>query len=222
MSAAAAAPAVRADAQRLLRAGFAAGPVYVLLGILQLLVREGFDPRRHALSLMANGPLGWVQVLNFFLTGALVIAGAIGIRRLLRGVRGGRWGALLLGVYGIALIGAGFFRADPAPDFPPGSTFDPSAGFSTSGLLHFVFGAIGFYALIAACFVFARRFASIGRRAWMLFSIVTGAYFFASFGALASGTMASGVMLAFWFAVLLSWIWHALLMRELLAESSAL
>jgi hypothetical protein len=32
--------------------------LYVVTGAFQMLVREGFDPTRHALSLMSNGDLG--------------------------------------------------------------------------------------------------------------------------------------------------------------------
>jgi hypothetical protein len=50
---------------RLLTLGAAAGPFYILVGLLQTLIREGFDPRRHPLSVLANGELGWIQVANF-------------------------------------------------------------------------------------------------------------------------------------------------------------
>jgi hypothetical protein len=46
----------------LLALGSAAGPVYVIVGIVQILTREGFDWTRHALSLMSNGAWGWVQI----------------------------------------------------------------------------------------------------------------------------------------------------------------
>jgi hypothetical protein len=49
------------------------------------------------------------------------------------------------------LLGAGIFYADPGRGFPVGT--EATQGISRSGLLHFVFGGIGFYALIAACFV---------------------------------------------------------------------
>ncbi len=60
----------------LLSCGMAAGPVYVLVGLAQVLTREGFDVRRHALSLLSNGHWGWIQIANVFACGALVVAGA--------------------------------------------------------------------------------------------------------------------------------------------------
>jgi Protein of unknown function (DUF998) len=74
--------------------------------MFQMLVRHGFDIRRHALSLLTNGDLGWIQILNFVLPGLLVVAGAFGMRRALRWGRDGTWGPLLLVVHGLGLIGA--------------------------------------------------------------------------------------------------------------------
>ena len=49
----------------LLTCGAAAGPLYALTGLVQILTRPGFDARRHALSLLSNGEFGWVQIGNF-------------------------------------------------------------------------------------------------------------------------------------------------------------
>ncbi|HSE66462.1 MAG TPA: DUF998 domain-containing protein, partial [Gemmatimonadales bacterium] len=103
----------------LLRLGTLAGPLYVLVGLLEVLFRSGFDIRRHALSLMSNGSLGWIQIASFICSGVLVIAGAIGLRRAIYPSRGGTAGPILLAIYGIGLIGAGIFVADPMDGFPP-------------------------------------------------------------------------------------------------------
>ncbi|MFL6467245.1 MAG: DUF998 domain-containing protein [Pyrinomonadaceae bacterium] len=196
---------------KLLLCGLIAGPFYVLVGLVQILIRPGFDVTRHALSLMSNGDLGWIQVANFFITGILVIAFAAGMRRSLKGTPAGTWGPILVAIYGIGLIGAGIFSADPAFGFPPGTPME-AHGISTSGLMHFVCGGIGFYALIAACFVIARRFASKRLGRWMWFSILTGIVFFAAFIGIASGSGGSAeartiVTLAFYFAIVLIWVW---------------
>src|SRR5690606_26173639 len=88
----------------LLTAVLLAGPVYLLVGYSQAILRDGFDMRRHALSLLSNGDLGWIQISNFVLTGVLVIAGAVGLRTVLRSGRGRTWVPVLLTVYGIGLI----------------------------------------------------------------------------------------------------------------------
>jgi hypothetical protein len=194
----------------LLACGIAAGPLYIIVGLFQMYVRPGFDIRRHALSLLSNGELGWIQIANFEVTGLLVIAGAVGMWRALRGSRGGTWGPLLIGLYGLGLLGAGIFIADPALGFPPGTPEDTTA-ISTYGLLHFVAGGIGFLGLIAACFVFARRFIALKQPGWAAYSAATGVIFFAAFFGIASGSKGAGVSVAFAVAVVLAWVWISLL-----------
>lgn len=201
----------------LLRCGVVAGPIYIALGLGQALTRDGFDMRRHALSLLSNGDLGWIQIANFLVSGALVLAGAIGVRRLLHPGRGGTWGPILLCGWAVGLIGAGIFVADPGGGFPPG-TPEEFTGMSRAGMLHFVFGAVGFYSLIAACFVFARRFAALGRWAWAGYSVFTGVAFFCVFAGLASGATGAATMLAFYAAVAWIWIWHSALSAALLRD----
>jgi hypothetical protein len=103
-----------------LSCGVIAGPFYIMIGLIQILTRKGFDIRRHALSLLSNGELGWIQITNFIISGLLVIACAVGIRKTLHSGRGGTWGPLLMGGYGVGLIAAGIFVPDPALGFPPG------------------------------------------------------------------------------------------------------
>lgn len=205
--------------RKLLGLGVVAGPLYVTLGAAQTVIREGFDPRRHALSILANGDLGWIQVLNFLVSGAFVVAGAVGCRRVLRGSWAGTWGPILLGLYGIGMMGSGVFSADPAQGFPPGAEI--SNELSRSGLLHFVFGGVAFYCLIAACFVFARRFVHRGQPAMAVFAIVTGVGFFASFAAIASGATSATVMIAFYVAVAWVWLWHTVLLVHVMELSRA-
>ena len=206
----------------LLLCGAIAGPLYVAVGIVQILIRPGFDVTKHALSLMSNGDLGWIQIANFIVTGLLVFAFAIGLRKLLAGSKAGTLGPLLIAIYGIGLIGAGIFSADPALGFPPG-TPEEARGISTSGLLHFVFGGIGFYALVAACFVFARRFAGGRERAWFWFSVATGVLFFAAFAGIASGSASAraAITIAFYLAVLLVWCWLTAIALKFMRQDSA-
>lgn len=200
----------------LLACGVVAGPLYVVVGLFQMLIRDGFDIRRHALSLLANGDLGWIQTANFLVAGLLVVLGAAGMRRVLRGGRGGTWGPPLLGLYGLGLIGAGLFRADPALGFPPGLPADAYGAISWHGLTHLAVGAIGFVGLIVACFVFARRFLARGERAWAAYSIATGVAFFGAFLGISSGSQGPFSLL-FAVAVVIAWIWVSAISARLMA-----
>ena len=91
----------------LLACGVVAGPLYVVTALIQGLTRPGFDPLHHDVSLLSNGDLGWIQITNFLVTGLLIIADAFGMRRMLHDSQGGTWGPLLIGIYGLGLIGEG-------------------------------------------------------------------------------------------------------------------
>lgn len=151
----------------LLGCGVASTPVFYALTALQLALRPGYDIRTQPISFLALGELGWIQVANFLLTGALALAGALGLRRALRGQHGGTAGPILAGLYGIGMIGAGLFGPDPLP--APGQ----APQMSVTGAVHMVAFLVSFLSLIAACFVFARRFSTVGKRGWALYSIVS-------------------------------------------------
>jgi Protein of unknown function (DUF998) len=157
----------------LLAGGVAAGPVFVLSVGLQMVVRPGFDALRDPLSLLTLGDWGWVQVATFVLTGALGIAGALGVRRALAGTRGGTWGPAMLGLWGVGLIAAGAFVPDPALGFPPGTPPGVPGHMSWHSTLHGVAFFTAFSSLVAACIVFARRFAGLHERAWLAYSVAT-------------------------------------------------
>jgi len=128
---------------------------------------------------------------------------------------------LLVGLYGLALIGAGVFVADPTGGFPPGLPDNAYGNVSVHGLLHFVSGGIGFLGLITACFVFARRFAILGERGWAVFSVTTGVLYFAAFFGIAAGSQQGGatltfVVLAFTAAVVLGWAWVSAMAARLM------
>ncbi|MEV4628106.1 DUF998 domain-containing protein [Micromonospora sp. NPDC049523] len=195
---------------RLLAAGVVAGPLYVLVSVAQMVARDGFDPTRHAWSLLANGTAGWIQVTNLIVTGLLVIAAAVGLRRSLDPGPAGTWAPRLLGIYGLGLVGGGMFRADPAQGFPAG-TPEQGTGTSWHGLLHFGLGGVGFVALVAACFVLARRFTADDQRGWAVFSRLTGVLFLAGFVAVAGGGGSSWATLSFTVAIVLAWAWLSLI-----------
>jgi hypothetical membrane protein len=205
--------------RRLLACGIIAGPIYVVVVALQALTRQGFDITRHAASLLSNGDLGWIQIANFVVSGALVIACAVGMRRVLQPGRGGTTAPILVGTYGAGVLAGGVFVADPALGFPPGTT--APASMSWHSVVHFIAGAIGFLALIAGCFVFASRFAAQRKAGWAAFSVVTGVLFLAAFAGIASGGGQPAFNIAFTVAVVLAWSWISAVSARLMRESVA-
>ena len=145
------APADRVT-KSLLGYGVIAGPFYLVVALAQALTREGFDLGLHQWSLLANGGPGWIQIANFVITGAMVIAFAVGLRRALTPGQGARWAPRLVAIYGASLIAAGIFRADPALGFPVGTPAGPGA-VSWHGMLHFAAGGVGFTCIAIACLV---------------------------------------------------------------------
>lgn len=195
-------------ARSLLRYGVVVGPLYVGVSVAQALTREGFDLRRHQWSLLTNGDLGWVQTANFVLSGLMVIAFGTGVRRALGSGRAARWAPRLITAYGVSLVAAAIFRADPALGFPVG-TPDGPATISWHGMLHFIAGGIGFACIAAACLVLARRYAGEGRRGWTAFSLLTGVAFLGGFAMIASGRGSTVSNVVFTATVVLVWSWMA-------------
>jgi hypothetical membrane protein len=196
-------------AQRITRSllayGVLAGVVFEASIVIQGLTRHGFRISHDDASLLANGPLGWIQVTTFLVAGAMTIAAAVGARRAMAS----RWGPGLLGIYGAGLMAAGLLRADPADGFGPGAPAGKATHISWHGDGHLISASIGFIALIAACFVVARYFSRRGHRGMAIYSRVTGVAFLAGFAGVTTGSSSSAIVLPFYAAVLAAFTWLA-------------
>ena len=195
----------------LLRLGIIAGPFYLALGVLQGLLREGFDFSRHSLSVLANGPGGWLQTANFVLSGLMVIAAATGFRRVL--APDGRALSLILGGFGVGMLLGAVFPADPVDGFPPGTPLGFPTSISTPGLVHFAAGALGFTMLglsgLAAAGVMSRR----NERSLARLSFIAGVAVLLAF---AGGFALGGAgILGIWLAVIVGWAWLAFMSLHL-------
>jgi hypothetical protein len=74
-----------------LAGGALAGPMFVGASIAQGALRRGFSFSDHPPSALSTGGLGWIQMTNFVVTGALYLAATIALRRSLHGP-GSTWG----------------------------------------------------------------------------------------------------------------------------------
>ncbi len=184
--------------------GVVAGPFYVVIGLVLALTRPGFVLSRDALSLLLIGDLGWLQGGNLILSGLMSLVAAIGL------TRSPEWSRVaggLVGVYGVCLVLSAIFPPDPTVAFPPGS---PGGGvFTTSGILHFVFGAVAFVSLGTAAIIAGSWTGRWGYPRAAVWSRVAGIVMIVAFvagGALSSGP--AGVALL-WLTVVIGWAWLA-------------
>lgn len=138
--------------RKLLMAGAIAPVVSLLVFHLDMITRPGYDLLRHGPSLLMTGERGWLEIANFVLTGAVMIAAAAGHRP--------GWGRTLIAVYGFAMICTGVFVTDPQIGYPPGTPPGLLPGVNAPstwhGTLHFVGVFLMYGAAVAACLVFAR------------------------------------------------------------------
>ena len=130
----------------------------------------GYSPTRMFVSELSLGPYGWVQILNFVLTGALLLVFGLGLAAHFGIGAAFRAGPALIQGIGVCLMASGPFTTDPSAMFQQASIH---------GVVHGIFGALVFTFAPISCFVFYRCF----RRdtAWR---------------PLAVWTLASGVVLA--------------------------
>ncbi|MER6218524.1 DUF998 domain-containing protein [Streptomyces sp. NPDC001674] len=182
------APASGAAVSRWLAGGIAAGPVFLAAGVAQGVAREGFDFSRNALSQLALGEAGWVQTVNFLFAGTLLVMGAVGLRRLLGGNRGGTWGAVLIGVFGASFWVAAVFPADAGAGFPAGA--GDSTVMSSHGSVHMAAGMAGYLALCVALVILAGSLADRGHRGWAVASRLVPVAVLAGFAASAASVVA--------------------------------
>ncbi|MEV6410228.1 DUF998 domain-containing protein [Kribbella sp. NPDC051718] len=199
-------PAMRT---RLLNCGLLAGPLFVLTFLLEGAFKgNGYSQLRHPVSSLALGNNGWIQTVNFLVAGVLTVLFAIGLWQTSapEAVRKARLGAVLVGVWGVGLLGAGLFTTDPVSGFPLGTP--ATVEYTTSGALHDAFSLPAFLALGVAMVVLARG--------WVLYSLLSAASFAMTFMLASAGfsQTESLVEVGGFFqriAVIIGWSWLAAL-----------
>lgn len=211
-------PASTTPTSALLAAGAVAGPLFIVVALLQALTRDGFDWSRHPTSMLALGDLGWIQVVNFVVAAALFFTSAVGMRRTLRGRPGGTWGPVLVATFSVALLIAGVFPTDAGMSFPPGAP-EGFPEFSWHGIVHAAGPTIGINSLFVSFFVFARHFAWSTQLRWTVASVAVGVVCIAlGFVVNLTGTGEIGDefnFLPLWFAMIIGWSYTSLLCWKL-------
>lgn len=145
--------------------GVIAGPVFVLAFLFEGATRADYNWLRHPVSSLALGEFGWMQVVNFLVSGALLVIFATALWQR------SRWAAIFVGLAGIGLIGAGLFVTDPLGGYPPGTA--ARVVYTPLGVAHDVFSLLFFLGLPLACIVFAIDFFRTGHQWLALDSVLT-------------------------------------------------
>jgi len=111
------------------------GPILFTVGfVVQGLFRRGeYDPVAETVSALEAGPNGWIQQLNFFIFGILMMIFAVGLGAGLRGGRR-RIGSVVVIWWGLGLLVAGLF---PLRENVDGETFDPTGLHQPNGGIFF-------------------------------------------------------------------------------------
>lgn len=210
-------------ALRLLLACGAIGPLlFIVAFLIEGATRPNYSPWHHFVSSLSLGEQGWMQIANFLVCGALVLCFAFGLRRVLHPGKGSTWGPILLGLFGLCLIGAGLFVTDPLLGYPPGapSTLTPH------GALHMLLSLVVFTVLPAACFVLARRFAGDPAwRGWAFYSIATGILvivLFITTDLVASANPNAPAGFFQRLCIIIGWSWIALLALRLMSKKETM
>ena len=146
-------------------AGAVAGPFFVVVSLAQIPFRDGFDMTRHAFSFLLNGPGGWLQAINFVVTGALFLVASRALGDALAG-RGGVVAGVLLGAVGCGLVVAGLFAPQPSYGYPPGAPDGMPKELTTSSIVHGIAFVASVLSYCAALAVTAWRLRQLGDQKW--------------------------------------------------------
>lgn len=125
--------------------------LFVVTFLVDGWTRPGYHPVRHPVSALALGRRGWIQTANFLGCGLAVTAGAFA----LAGAQDSLLLALVVGVFGVALVASGVFPMDAMRGYPPGTPEGTPEETSPAHQRHdwagaAVFGSLPVAAIIAA------------------------------------------------------------------------
>lgn len=114
------------------------GPVwFTALVVTQGLLQPEYSHVRLPISALAAWPTGWIQNVNFYVTGACAIAFAVILHRGVQPTPRGVTGVLLLAMGGVGVVLAGVFpwtMVDGIPTEPPSHVVGAIMAFAATGL----------------------------------------------------------------------------------------
>jgi hypothetical protein len=154
----------------LLSFGIAGAIMFPLLTAIQASVRQGFSLAAHPFGLLSLGAFGWIQILNFVVSGLFFLLFAVGIQRALNPTS--FWIPLLFKAYGLLTILDGIFVLDPVLGFPPGTPAGVPETLSWHATAHYLIWLAVFLCIVLVEFIFSRRFAKEKKWGWFAYSLL--------------------------------------------------
>jgi hypothetical protein len=191
-----------------LLAGAIVPPLFIVIVLIDGFVHPAYNQVTDYVSELSRGQLGWLQVANFLVCGLALLAFAAAIRWGVRRAAGSVAGAALFALIGGGVIVDAFFTIDP----------HTSSVHTLTGIVHSAGFLVVSLALIAACFVFARRFAGALRT----YSVASGILIPVSLVVtVVAGTPLGITGILQRVFLLIGWAWITVLALSLLAESKS-
>lgn len=154
------------DMTILLGSGIAGTGLFILTFLLDGATRPGYRPVRQPVSALALGSRGWVQTVNFVVSGLFITTSAAGLHQ----ATGSGWLAGLVAVFGLALVASGVFPMDAMRGYPPGTPEGTPSTTTRRHKLHDWAGVLVFASLPAAAIVAALHLNDTG---WVVYSAAT-------------------------------------------------
>lgn len=128
---------------------------------------------KHPVSSLALGEYGWIQTLNFILSGILMLAFDFGVYQILKPVKEAHRGMFLMACVGIGIIGSGICTTDPVYGYPADLPMRTEQ-FTVTGILHHYLSILLFVCQPLTCFTFGKMFLKKKKIPWGMYSSATG------------------------------------------------
>jgi hypothetical protein len=152
----------------LLWSGAVGSWLFIVTFLLDGWTRPGYRPVRQPVSALALGSRGWLQATNFILCGLAITAGAVALAGAVSSVLL----ALVVAVFGLALVASGVFPMDAMRAYPPGTPDETPTEYSRRHTWHDRAGMVVFAAIPVAAIVASSVLPETG---WKWYSGLTAA-----------------------------------------------
>ena len=173
----------RVGTDTLLWGGVVGASGFIVVFLVEGVIRSDYDPFRLQVSYLSLGDGGWIQVASFLVAGVLLLGCALGVRRVLRGGIRTTGVPIAIGLGGGGLVIAGVFSTMPAFGYPPGTPPGFPTNIPATAYLHVVGALFFFGGLVAAPLLMARRRHADGAPVAAFASVATAIAVLVFFGA---------------------------------------